>query len=57
MNRVRRACVANQDILCLDTVATSAVGRASINSVTVVDATTDSVAFDHFDTHDGRRSR
>lgn len=53
VDRVSRARVANQDLLCLDIVATTAIGRAGINSMTVVDATTHCVAFDYFDTHDG----
>lgn len=53
VDRVPRARVAHQDLLCLDAVATTAIGRAGINSMTVVDATTDCVAFDYLDTHDG----
>ena len=53
VNRVSRTRVANQDILCLDTVATTTIGRAGINSVAVVDATTNCVAFNDFNTHDG----
>ena len=51
VNRVPRARIANQDLLCLGVVATTTVGRAGIHSVTVVDATTNCVAFDDFDTH------
>ena len=54
VGRVPRARVANQDLLCLDAVATAAVGRTGINSMAVVDATTDCVAFDYLDTHDGK---
>lgn len=39
VSRVSRAYVANQDILCLDVVPTTAIGRACINSMTVIDAT------------------
>lgn len=53
VDRVSRARVADQDLLCLDVVATAAIGRAGINSMTVVDATTDCVAFYYLDTHDG----
>ena len=49
-----RARVADQDILCLDAVAAAAIGRAGINSMTVVDATTDCVAFDYLDAHNGK---
>ena len=53
VDRVPRASITNQDLLCLDVVTTTAIGRAGINSMTVVDAATDCVAFDYFDTHDG----
>ena len=56
VGRVPRARVANQDILCLDAVATAAVGWAGVYSMTVVDAFTNCVAFDYLDTHDGRRN-
>ena len=50
MSRTR---VANQDLLCLNVMATTTVGRAGINGMTVVNATTNSVAFNDLDTHDG----
>ena len=53
LNCVSRTRIANQDILCLDAVATTTIGRAGINSVAVIDATTNCVAFNDFDTHDG----
>ena len=34
--------------------ATAAVGRAGVDGMTVVDAATDCVAFDHLDTHDSK---
>ena len=51
--RMSSARVADQDLLCLDAVTATAVGRAGINGMTVVDATTNGVAFDYLDTHDG----
>lgn len=39
VSRVSCADVANQDVLCLDVVATTTIGRACINSMTIIDAT------------------
>ena len=53
VNRVSRARVTDQDLLCLDAVATTAVGGAGIHSMAVVDTATYCVAFNYLDTHNG----
>lgn len=48
-----RARVPYQYLSCLDVVASTAICRAGIHRVSVVDASADCVAFDDLDTHDG----
>ena len=48
-----RARVAYKDFSCLDFVTSTAIGRAGINGMTVVDAAADRIALNDFDTHYG----